>query len=55
MELSHEVLAFRGKDPFPSKICLNNKSIERVNSFSYLGHSISFAHDTDIQTKLLNL
>jgi hypothetical protein len=55
MEISHEktkVLAFRGKDPVPSKICLNSKLLERANAFSYLGYSLSFTHDTDIPNNI---
>ena len=32
------------KDPAPSKMCLNNKMLARVNSFSYLGYSLSCTH-----------
>jgi hypothetical protein len=49
IEMSHEkgkVFSFRGKYPVTRKICLNNKLLERVNSFSYLGYSLSFTHDT---------
>ena len=44
--------ALRGKDPVPSKICLNNTLLEGGYSFSYLEYSSSFTHDTDIPRKI---
>jgi hypothetical protein len=43
MEISIEklkVMVFCGKEPVPSKICLNNKMIERTNDFTYLGYKL---------------
>jgi hypothetical protein len=45
MEISTEktkIMAFCGKEPVPSKICLNNNILERVNEFKYLGYKSSF-------------
>jgi hypothetical protein len=39
MEISTEktkIMAFCGKEPVPSKICLNNKILERVNECNYV-------------------
>ena len=35
-------MAFSNKDPIQSKICLNNKILERVNEFNYLGYNLYF-------------
>jgi hypothetical protein len=35
-----KIMAFCGKEPVPSKICLNNKIFERVNEFKYLGYKL---------------
>jgi hypothetical protein len=43
MEISKEktiIMAFCGKEPIPSKICLNNKILERVYEFNYLGYKL---------------
>jgi hypothetical protein len=40
------------KDLVPSKLCLNNKLLDRVNSFSYLRYSLSSTHNTDIPKKI---
>jgi hypothetical protein len=37
-----KVMAFRGKGPVPSKVCLNSKMTERTNSFTYLVISYHF-------------
>jgi hypothetical protein len=55
MEISHEkteVPAFGGKELVPSKICLNNKLLQSVNSFSCLGYSLSFTYDAQIPNKI---
>jgi hypothetical protein len=33
-------MAFRGQDPVRTKIVLDNKIIEQVNSFNFLGNMI---------------
>lgn len=55
MEISTDktkILAFRGKDPIPSKICINNTILERVTCFNYLGYSLSLTEDADISNKV---
>jgi hypothetical protein len=56
MEISVEkskVMAFWGKEPVPSKICLNNRMTERMNNFSYLG--CNFKERYLLQKKLQNI
>jgi hypothetical protein len=50
MEVSNKITKVEGK--VPSKICLYNKVLEIVNSFSYLRYSLSFTHDADIPNKI---
>jgi hypothetical protein len=45
-------LASRGKNPVASKICFKNKLLQTVTSFSYLGYSLSFTHETDIPNNI---
>jgi len=40
-------MAFRGRDPVRTKIVIDNKIIEQVNSFNYLGN-ISYEKELDI-------
>jgi hypothetical protein len=47
-------MAFKGRDPFRSKIVTNNKIIEQVNFFKYLGNLISYDNEMDIESKLNN-
>ena len=45
MEINIEktkIMAFYGKYPVSSKICLKNKLVERVNDFSCLGYKLFF-------------
>ena len=46
-------MAFRGRDPVRTKIVIDNKIIEQVNSFNYLGN-ISYEKELDIDNKLHN-
>jgi hypothetical protein len=43
--------AFKGRDPFRSKILIDNKIIEEVNSFTYSGNVISYENAIDIDNK----
>lgn len=55
MEINIEkskIMSFCGKFPVPSKICLNNKIIERVNTFTYLGYTLSPYDEVDIAEKI---
>jgi len=45
-------MAFRGREPVRTKIVINNKIIEQVNSFNYLGNMISYEKELDIDKKL---
>jgi len=47
-------MAFRGRDPVRTKIVIDNKIIEQVNSFNYLGNMISYEKELDIDNKLHN-
>ena len=58
MEISTEkskIMAFCGKEPVPSKVCLDDKILERVNQFSYLHYRLSFMEELDISDKIINL
>jgi hypothetical protein len=51
MEINIEetaVIAFCGKDPIPSKICSQNKFVERLNTFTYLGYILSYYGELDL-------
>jgi len=47
-------MAFKGRDPVRTKILIYNKIIEQVNSFIYLGNTISYEKELDIDNKLHN-
>jgi len=47
-------MAFKGRDPVRTKIVINNKIIEKVNSFNYLGNMVSYEKELDIDKKLYN-
>ena len=46
-------MAFKGRDPVRTEIVIDNKIIEQVNSFNYLGN-ISYEKELDIDNKLHN-
>ena len=48
-------MVFKGRDPVRSKIVINNKIIEQVNLFKYLGNMISYEGELDIDNKLIFL
>jgi len=55
MEISIDktkLMAFCSKDPVPSKICINNQILVRVNVFKYLGFNLSFLENLDISEKI---
>jgi hypothetical protein len=55
MEISIEkskVMVFCEKELVPSKICLNNKMIERTNDFTYLGDKLPFQGETDLSQEI---
>ena len=45
---------FKGRDPVRTKIVIDNKIIEQVNLFNYLGNMISYEKELDIDNKLHN-
>jgi hypothetical protein len=47
-------MAFKGRDPVGTKIVIDNKIIEQVNLFNYLGNMISYEKELDIDNKLHN-
>jgi transcription initiation factor TFIIIB Brf1 subunit/transcription initiation factor TFIIB len=47
-------MTFRGQDPVRTKIVIDNKIIEYVYSFNYLGNMISYEKELDIDKKLHN-
>jgi len=49
-----KLMAFKGQDPVRSKIVIENKIIEEVNSFNYLGNLISYEREVDTDSKLNN-
>jgi hypothetical protein len=46
-------MAFKGWDPVRTKIVIDNKTIEQVKLFDYLGNMISCERELDIEKKLL--
>ena len=48
-----KTMAFEGPDPIKSKIVIDNKIIEQVNTFNYLGN-LSYEGEKDISNKLNN-
>ena len=47
-------MAFKGRDPVRTEIVIDNKIIEQVNMFNYLGNMISYENELDIDNKLHN-
>jgi len=47
-------MAFKGRGPVRTKIVIDNKIIEQVNLFNYLGNMISYEKELDIDNKLRN-
>lgn len=47
-----KVMAFRGLEPIRTKIAIENKCIEQINKFNYLGNSISYDKECDVDNKL---
>ena len=40
-------MAFKGRDPVRTKTVIDNKIIEKVNMFNYLGNMISYEKELD--------
>ena len=47
-------MAFKGRDPVRTKIIIDNKIIEQVNMFNYLGNMIPYEKELAIDNKLHN-
>jgi hypothetical protein len=47
-----KIMAFLDKDPVRSKICINNKMLEQVNTFNYLGCTLSYEGEKDMPSKI---
>jgi len=47
-------LAFKGRGPVRTKIVIDNKIIEQVNLFNYIGNMISYGGELDIDNNLNN-
>ena len=47
-------MALKGRDPVRTKTVIDNKIIEQVNLFTYLGNMISYEKELDIDNKLHN-
>jgi hypothetical protein len=48
-----KVIAFKGRDTTRSKIIIiNNRIIEQVNTFNYLGNLVSYEKDKDLDSKI---
>jgi len=45
-------MAFKGRDPVRTEIVIDNKIIEQVNSFNYLGNMISYEKEKKIDNKM---
>jgi hypothetical protein len=45
-------IAFEGKYPARTKIVIEDKTLERVNHFKYLGYDVTFLEETDIDAKI---
>jgi hypothetical protein len=45
-------MAFKGQDSIRSKVVIDNKIIEQVKPFNYLGNLISYENEMDIDNKL---
>lgn len=45
-------MAFQGKNHIRCKVVINEKSIEQVNNFNYLGFNISYCDKKDINIKI---
>jgi len=41
-------MAFKGRDPIRTKIVIDNKIIEKVNPFNYVGNMISYEKELGI-------
>lgn len=47
-----KVMAFIGKEPIRTKIIINNRCIEQVSHFNYLGSDVGYDKDYDVDNKI---
>jgi hypothetical protein len=47
-----KIMAFSGKDPVRSKICINNEMPKQVNTFNYLGCILSYESEKVMPSKI---
>ncbi|KAJ4434296.1 hypothetical protein ANN_22848 [Periplaneta americana] len=47
-----KIMAFQGKQPVRSKICIGTHRLEQVNSFKYLSYNLTYLPDTDISENI---
>lgn len=47
-----KTMAFKQRYPLKSKIVMNNNSIEQINTFNYLGCTVSYQNGNDITVKI---
>jgi hypothetical protein len=55
MEISHQktkIMVFKETEPVRSKIVIDNRILEQVNTFTYLGCNISYQEERDIHSKI---
>jgi hypothetical protein len=45
-------MAMKGKMNARTKIAINNRVIEQVNSFNYLGYTITITNNRDLEIKM---
>ena len=48
-------MAFKVRDPVRTKIVINNKIIEQVHLFNYLGNMISYETELDIDNNYITI
>ena len=49
-----DLMTLKGQEPVRSKTVMDNKIIEQVTSFNYLGNLVSCEEEVDIDSKLNN-
>jgi hypothetical protein len=47
-------MVFRGMEPIRSKICSNDRILEHINTFSYLGYNVSYKREKNLNIKTAN-
>jgi hypothetical protein len=50
-----QIIALEGRDPVRTKIVIDNKIIEQVNSFNYLRNMISYEKDWTLITNYITI